>query len=97
MFDILPQGLGDDRPGLGVNPEQTRQSRVQLELGRLVVQQQQDRTPHVLVARTLHLWNGRRRRQRGWGQEWELIRAGYVGLDVVCTAELSLQTGKFIS
>ena len=55
MLHILPQGLGDDRPRLGVNPEQTRQSRVQLELGRLVVQQQQDRTAHAAVSRPLHL------------------------------------------
>ena len=55
MFDVLPEGLCDDGPGLRVDSQQAGQPRVQLELRRLVVQQQQDRTAHVLVARTLHL------------------------------------------
>ena len=31
-LDVLPEGLDDDRPGLGVNPQHTSQSGVQLEL-----------------------------------------------------------------
>lgn len=34
-LDVLPQGLNDDRSGLGVNTQHTGQSRVQLELRRL--------------------------------------------------------------
>ena len=55
MFDVLPEGLCDHGPGLGVDSQQAGQPRVQLELRRLVVQQQQDRTAHVLVAGALHL------------------------------------------
>lgn len=31
-LDVLPQGLDDDRPGLGVDAEHASQARVQLEL-----------------------------------------------------------------
>ena len=31
-LDVLPEGLDDDGPGLGVNPQHTSQSGVQLEL-----------------------------------------------------------------
>ena len=34
-LDILPQGLDDDGPGLGVDPKHTSQAGVQLELRRL--------------------------------------------------------------
>lgn len=35
VFDVEPQGLHDAGPGLGVHPQQPRQSRVQLVLGGL--------------------------------------------------------------
>jgi len=54
-LDVLPQGADDDRTRLSVHPEQSRQSRVQFELQRLVVQKQQDGARHVFVSGTLHL------------------------------------------
>ena len=54
-LDVLPQGVDDDRPGLGVHPEQAGQPRVQLELERLVVEQQEDRAAHRHVPGSLHL------------------------------------------
>lgn len=54
-LDVLPQRVDDDRPCLGVYAQQTSQTLVQLELQRLVVQQQQDGAAYVLVARPLHL------------------------------------------
>ena len=54
-LDVLPEGGDDDGPGLCVDPEEAGQPLVELELERLVVQQQQDGAPHVLVPGTLHL------------------------------------------
>jgi hypothetical protein len=54
-LDVLPQGADDDRARLRVHPEQSRQSRVQFELQRLVVEQQQDGARHVFVSGSLHL------------------------------------------
>ena len=54
-LDVLPQGVDDHRPGLGVHPEQARQAGVQFELHRLVVEHQQHCAFDILVARPLHL------------------------------------------
>ena len=48
-LDVLPEGRDDDRPGLGVDPEKSGQSRVELELKRLVVEKKQDGAANVLV------------------------------------------------
>ena len=55
MFDVLPERLRDGRPALGVDAEQPGQPRVQFELRRLGVEQQQNRTAHTAVTRSLHL------------------------------------------
>ena len=60
-LDVLPQRRDDDRPGLGVDAQQPGQPLVQLELQRLVIQEEQDRALDVLVAGTLHL-----RGERDW-------------------------------
>lgn len=52
---VLPQRVDDDGPGLRVDPQQSGQALVQLELQRLVVQQQQNGAAHVLVPGPLHL------------------------------------------
>lgn len=41
-LDVLPEGLDDAGPGLGVNAEQASQARVQLKLGRL-------RRPYIYI------------------------------------------------
>lgn len=51
-LDVLPQSRDDDRPGLGVDPEKSGQSRVQLELKRLVVEKEQDGATDIFVT-----WN----------------------------------------
>ena len=48
-LDVLPQSRDDDRTRLGVNPEESSESRIKLELKRLIIQQKQDRTPNILV------------------------------------------------
>lgn len=52
---VLPERVHDDGPRLRVHAQQPRQARVQLELQRLVVQEQQDGAADVLVAGPLHL------------------------------------------
>ncbi|CAH0406253.1 unnamed protein product [Chilo suppressalis] len=54
-LDVLPERVDDDGSGLRVHAQQPGQPLVQLVLHGLVVQQQQDRAAHVLVARPLHL------------------------------------------
>ena len=41
-LDVLPERVDDDGPGLGVHAQQPRQPLVQLELQRLVVEEQED-------------------------------------------------------
>lgn len=54
-LDVLPQGGDDDGPCLRVHAQQPCQPRVQLELQRLVVEQQENCAAHVTVAGSLHL------------------------------------------
>ena len=54
-LDVLPQGVDDDGPSLGVHTQQPRQPRVQFELQRLVIQQQEDGAAHCHVPGPLHL------------------------------------------
>lgn len=54
-LDVLPKGGDDNGAGLGVDPEEPRQPLVQLELQRLIVQQQQYSAPDILVSRSLNL------------------------------------------
>lgn len=54
-LDILPEGTDDDRSCLGVNSEQSRQARIQLELKGLVVQQQKNGAAHILISWTFYL------------------------------------------
>ena len=54
-LDVLPEGGDDDGPGLCMNPEQPGQALVQLELQRLVVEQQQNCASHIFIARSLYL------------------------------------------
>jgi hypothetical protein len=48
-LDVLPECRDDDRSSLGVNTKQASQTRIQFELERLVVQQQQNSTTDILV------------------------------------------------
>ena len=54
-LDILPESRDDDRPGLSMNSEQPGQPLIQLELQRLVVEQEEDSALDVAVAGSLHL------------------------------------------
>lgn len=52
---ILPQGLDDGRAALCVQSQQSGQAGIQFELGRLVVQHEEQRTTHTQVPWPLHL------------------------------------------
>lgn len=54
-LDVLPEGCDDDWACLCVHSEETCQTGVELELVRLVVKEQEDGTPHILVTWPLHL------------------------------------------
>jgi hypothetical protein len=54
-LDILPEGTDDDRSRLGVHSKQSCQTRIQLELKRLVVQQQKNGAANILISWTFHL------------------------------------------
>ena len=48
-LDVLPEGLDDDRTGLGVYPQQPGQPRVQLKLGGL--HRRGGGSPHYILLR----------------------------------------------
>lgn len=54
-LDVLPQGLNDDRSGLGVDTQHSSQPGVQLELRGLVVKHEQDGAANTHITRPLHL------------------------------------------
>ena len=54
-FDVLPQGVDDNRASLSMHAQQRSQTPVQLELQRLEVEQKQDRAPNIFVSRAFHL------------------------------------------
>lgn len=54
-FDILPQCRDDDGSRLGVHTQQAGEARIQFELVRLVIQEEEDCAPHIFISRSLHL------------------------------------------